>query len=843
MYLRSAFCKVQIGQRFLFETGDGFLISADTIISEQERASSCNFSIFDPQLRILNIFLTEFQARGGILIPANLLEDPAAAQTTATAGSGFTGDGAAALGSNYLKTLEAKYGASDLSGLTALGQKALAALASANVQAFLKAIAIAELGEEAEAKGGYGYLYGDINGKESFDPRTLTTHPKKRVTSGGYTSSATGKFQTMDFVWDEEAPRLGLKDFKPISQEILAVGRLIYRKILDYVLNGQFEQAIVGNGVYSARYEWASLEGNPYGQGTSGGKRSTFLANISKFRQAALTSAAPVASTATPFGEDLRSRYANGSSDSTGTAKTPTASPVSTSTTSQSSTSTTTPQPSGGTTTTTTTTPKPTENAQAPAATPTSIDIKDGIIISIEMGFSGGAESITSQFLLTEVRGSNDYPHTTRIAGRQLRYVIAKGSKLSSSSKTYKVRQNTTVRQVATELVEKVGGTLGDVAEGANTIIESSYQTESDYEYLLKIAKSQGLFLRSDAAKLEIKALEPSDKTITIKAIALATGSSWGDRASSDRVLDPQDSGIIAQLTQPVQLEKAIPVNQPTSTTTTPTPATNLNTSSTTANIATGGGIQDLKQKADDSKEIGKGFESTLNINSVLMPEILQAQPGQIVKLDKDTGLGESLTRTYRVGEVRHSYVAGAITSVLNTYLPVKIKARPVASAPSTGTGGAVNTSNVSFSGNFSDSPKKGDSIGNFQVTSPYGYRSAPTAGASSFHQGVDVSMAEGTPLYAICKPGETINVQYKPNTGAGGNIVEFSYGGWIFQYMHLSSGSTGTFKAGDIIAHSGNTGVSTGAHLHFAQRKPDRETIPPQRGFIYWAITGKQPT
>ncbi|KAB8333790.1 peptidoglycan DD-metalloendopeptidase family protein [Scytonema tolypothrichoides VB-61278] len=812
MYLRSAFCKVQIGQRFLFETGDGYLQSADTIISEQERASSCNFSIFDPELRILNIFLTEFQSRGGILIPANLLEDPAATQTAT--GSTFTGDGAAALGSNYLKTLEAKYGASDLSGLTALGQKALAALASANVQAFLKAIAVAELGEEAEAKGGYGYLYGDINGKESFDPKSLTTHPKKRVTSGGYTSSATGRYQTMNFVWDEEAPRLGLKDFKPISQEILGVGRLIYRKILDYVLNGQFEQAIVGNGVYSARYEWASLEGNPYGQGTSGGKRSTFLSNISKFRQAALTSAAPVASTATT---------------STPQPQTPI--------------STTTPQPTGGTTTTTTTTPKPTENVQAPAATPTSIDIKDGIIISIEMGFSGGAESITSQFLLTEVRGSNDYPHTTRIAGRQLRYVIAKGSKLSSSSKTYKVRQNTTVRQVATELVEKVGGTLGDVAEGANTIIESSYQTESDYEYLLKIAKSQGLFLRSDAAKLEIKALEPSDKTITIKAQALATGSSWGDRASSDRVLAPQDAGVIAQLTQPVQLEKAIPANQPTTTTTTPTPATNVGTTATTAQLQTGGGIQDLKQKADDSKEIGKGFESTLNINSVLMPEILQAQPGQIVQLDKDTGLGESLARTYRVGEVRHSYTSAAIASVLNTYLPVKVKARPVASAPSTGTGGAVNTSNVSFSGNFNDSPKKGDNIGGFQVTSPYGYRSAPTAGASSFHQGVDVSMAEGTPLYAICKPGETINVQYKPNTGAGGNIVEFSYGGWIFQYMHLSSGSTGTFKAGDVIAHSGNTGVSTGAHLHFAQRKPDRETIPPQRGFIYWAITGKQPT
>ncbi len=180
----------------------------------------------------------------------------------------------------------AEYSSSDLSGLTERGRQCLEALKKPHVRACLDAIAIAELGVEAANKGGYGYLFGDMFGKETFNPNNMSTHPRQRRTLGGLTSSATGRYQTMDFVWEEEQPRLGLKDMKPQSQEVMAVSRLMYRQVLDEIIEGNVEAIIhrpgYKGGHFDLNSEWASLEGNPYGQGTAGGKRSTFLANYQK---------------------------------------------------------------------------------------------------------------------------------------------------------------------------------------------------------------------------------------------------------------------------------------------------------------------------------------------------------------------------------------------------------------------------------------------------------------------------------------------------------------------------------------------------------------------------------
>ena len=190
---------------------------------------------------------------------------------------------------NILWGKAAEYSSSDLSGLTERGKQCLEALKNPHVRACLDAIAIAELGQEAANKGGYGYLFGDMLGKETFDPNTMSSRPLKRRTLGGLTSSATGRYQTMDFVWDEEWERLGLKDMKPQSQEIMAVSRLMYRQVLDEILRGNVANIVnrseYEQGHWDLNSEWASLEGNPYGQGTSGGKRSTFLANYEKFLQ------------------------------------------------------------------------------------------------------------------------------------------------------------------------------------------------------------------------------------------------------------------------------------------------------------------------------------------------------------------------------------------------------------------------------------------------------------------------------------------------------------------------------------------------------------------------------
>ncbi|MHC5720730.1 MAG: lysozyme family protein, partial [Nostoc sp.] len=105
--------------------------------------------------------------------------------------------------------------------------------------------------------------------KDTFDPNTLLSHPRRVVGKGKNASTATGRYQTMDFVWDDDtkygSKGLGLADFKPQSQEILAVGRMMYRGILDEVMRGNAAEVIKRSGNMDASSEWASLQGNPYG--------------------------------------------------------------------------------------------------------------------------------------------------------------------------------------------------------------------------------------------------------------------------------------------------------------------------------------------------------------------------------------------------------------------------------------------------------------------------------------------------------------------------------------------------------------------------------------------------
>ena len=100
--------------------------------------------------------------------------------------------------------------------------------------------------------------------------------------------------------------------------------------------------------------------------------------------------------------------------------------------------------------------------------------------------------------------------------------------------------------------------------------------------------------------------------------------------------------------------------------------------------------------------------------------------------------------------------------------------------------------------------------------TSGFGRRSAPTKGASTYHKGVDWATPTGTPVYA--SSGGTVS---RAGWGSGyGYVVYIDHeDGRQTRYGHLSKilVTTGQkVKQGEKIALSGNTGVSTGPHLHF---------------------------
>lgn len=107
----------------------------------------------------------------------------------------------------------------------------------------------------------------------------------------------------------------------------------------------------------------------------------------------------------------------------------------------------------------------------------------------------------------------------------------------------------------------------------------------------------------------------------------------------------------------------------------------------------------------------------------------------------------------------------------------------------------------------------------NGPITSGFGTRTAPTKGASTFHQALDIGVPVGTQVRA----GAAGVVVYAGKLGGLGNVVIVDYGnGTIAEFGHLSQtlAKRGQqVNAGDVVALSGNSGVSTGPHLDYRLR------------------------
>lgn len=101
-------------------------------------------------------------------------------------------------------------------------------------------------------------------------------------------------------------------------------------------------------------------------------------------------------------------------------------------------------------------------------------------------------------------------------------------------------------------------------------------------------------------------------------------------------------------------------------------------------------------------------------------------------------------------------------------------------------------------------------------ITSAFGYRDQPTAGASTYHKGIDIAAPTGTAVVASAG-GTVTTASYQ---SAAGNYIMVYHGNSTYTvYMHLSAINVSvgdTVSKGQTIGAVGSTGVSTGPHLHF---------------------------
>lgn len=112
-------------------------------------------------------------------------------------------------------------------------------------------------------------------------------------------------------------------------------------------------------------------------------------------------------------------------------------------------------------------------------------------------------------------------------------------------------------------------------------------------------------------------------------------------------------------------------------------------------------------------------------------------------------------------------------------------------------------------------------------VTSPYGTRVHPISGTFRMHNGIDLK-AYYENVYAVMD-GIVTETGWDP-MGGGHFIKVKHYNRFETAYLHLSEiyYKAGEFvKAGFVIAKSGNSGNSTGAHLHFAVRENGKYINP----------------
>ena len=156
----------------------------------------------------------------------------------------------------------------------------------------------------------------------------------------------------------------------------------------------------------------------------------------------------------------------------------------------------------------------------------------------------------------------------------------------------------------------------------------------------------------------------------------------------------------------------------------------------------------------------------------------------------------------------------------MSTYVP------PTTEAPAN-PGGGDNSGGGSSGGGSSSGGSSGGGSVNVgsswmvpcsykKLTSPFGMRDTGIAGASTYHQGVDLSANSGTPV--VASRGGTVTVATYGNSA--GYYVTINHGdGYSSIYMHMSNfivSAGQKVNQGQTIGYVGKSGVASGYHLHF---------------------------
>ncbi len=120
--------------------------------------------------------------------------------------------------------------------------------------------------------------------------------------------------------------------------------------------------------------------------------------------------------------------------------------------------------------------------------------------------------------------------------------------------------------------------------------------------------------------------------------------------------------------------------------------------------------------------------------------------------------------------------------------------------------------------------------VGEYErISSPFGMRMHPIEKVEKFHCGVDFAAKKGTKIVATAN-GVVTNIEFKK--GTYGKMIIINHGGgyetWYTQMSDYAVRKGDKVKCGDVIGYVGESGRSTGTHLHYEVRK-DGKPVNPQ--------------
>lgn len=126
------------------------------------------------------------------------------------------------------------------------------------------------------------------------------------------------------------------------------------------------------------------------------------------------------------------------------------------------------------------------------------------------------------------------------------------------------------------------------------------------------------------------------------------------------------------------------------------------------------------------------------------------------------------------------------------------------------------------------------------RMASGYGYRADPFTKAKKFHYGMDFSAPRGTPIYAT-GDGKVIRADNRVSGYGNHVVIDHGYGyKSLYGHMYKFNVRKGQkVQRGDIIGFVGNTGRSSGPHVHYEVFKDERRVNP--MNFYYGSLSSEE--